>query len=69
MANHIKYPLDNWFSSKKPVVLVRGVDYTSMTHSMLAYLRNSASRKNVRVSLRVDQINGKETITITNVKD
>lgn len=52
-ATNSLYDWATWFSNKEPFSLVKGVDYSGQTHSMVQQIRNKASKSGYRASIQV----------------
>ncbi len=48
----VRYPWDDWFA-KSSVTLKKGIDFICAIHGMAAMIRNEASKRQVKVSLRI----------------
>ena len=58
---HEQFPWDRWFQ-RKSFRLVQGQDFNCEVHGMASQIRNKASQRGLKVSLRVAD----GTITVTN---
>jgi hypothetical protein len=53
MVSHAKYPWDTWFSSKVPIVLTRGKEYTVRTRIFVLHARDMAKDRGLRITVNV----------------
>ncbi len=47
----VRYPWSDWMSRRTRFTLVRGVDFSCMTHGMTGMIRNHAAKAGLRASI------------------
>jgi len=63
-TEQVRYPWAKWFR-RKTTVLTRGWDYHCMTYSMMAQIRNYASARGYRVSVKAIELQDTDVIEFT----